>query len=168
MSQRKITIDWSLNCSQHEALEIMSQSIENIFLPWFASQSNMKGLISDNTFHIWPNTLYSGITDIGITGEIVPVNNCCQLVAYSRIIPPFRYFKQNSKLNWTICLIMVASWVTTVFAMVTGKSTLSQYSMYVFFPSTLYGLIQFTKYIQEPELVDLEKRLKAIFSNYIE
>jgi hypothetical protein len=168
MADRKITIDLKLNCSQQEASDLLAQSVENIFLPWFMSRTNIKGIVSNSSFHIWPNTLYSGISDIGITGRIIPDENHCKIEAFSRILPPFSYFKQSISLNWLVGFIMVASWLAVVVAMVTDNIKLLSFSMYLLVPSIAFVFLQFTKYIQAPELIDIEKKITKIFEQYIE
>lgn len=167
MTSKKITIDLNLNCSKEEALDVLYKSVECIFLPWFLSQSKIKGFVSGNTFYIWPNTLYSKITDMALTGRLDTIANQTKLIAYSRILPPFKFFQQSKAKNWGIGVIMIIAWMACTFALITEKTKLAIYSAYILMPSILYLLIQFNQYIQEPELLDMEKRLKAIFANYI-
>lgn len=167
MTNQKEIINWNLKCSHEEALSVLSNSVENVLLPWFFSKTNIKGFVINSKFYIWPNTLYSGISDICIVGKIEQSNSICNLTAKSKILPPFNLFKQNNKMNWLVGIIMIFSWLLLSFSLITENSTLETASFCLFIPSAIYILIQFNKYIQKPELIDLEKRLKEVFNNYI-
>lgn len=62
---------------------------------------------------------------------------------------------------------MVFAWLGIVAGLVLGKEYLIDIFMTLFLITCVYNLIQFTKYIQKPELVDFEKHIYIIFKNNI-
>jgi hypothetical protein len=62
---------------------------------------------------------------------------------------------------------MFIAWLISGAGMVFDRMYLTDIFGPFFMVSCLYILIQFTKYIQKPELVDFEKRFRQIFKNQI-
>jgi hypothetical protein len=163
----KFETELLLNCNAKHALGVLSASLDHILLPWFMTKTSIKGIIYKNKFLVWPNTIYSNITDIVVTGEIVPNGDKSCLKATSRLLPPFNLFKSKQLVNWFFGIFMVISWCCVAIGMVFDKEVIINIAFPILIIATLYIFIQFTRFIQNPELVDLHKRFHKIFKNYI-
>lgn len=62
---------------------------------------------------------------------------------------------------------MVLAWFGLLGAMFGGKEMLHLFFAAIFVISCLYNLIQFNRYVQNPELVDFENQFINIFREYI-
>jgi hypothetical protein len=166
-NKEKTRIEWELNCTANEAIDILSDSVENFIRPWFMTKTNLKGFILNKKFLIWPNTLYSGPTELVLTGKIIQNGEKSYLSATARILPPFNLFPSKQAANWLSGLAMFAAWLSMVAGLILENENIVTICMPIFIVTCAYNLIQFTKYIQKPELVDLKKRFHKIFSNHI-
>jgi hypothetical protein len=160
-------IELELNCSLFNAVELLSNSVENFFLPWFISKTQIRGFITGNKFLVWPNTLYSGILDIVIEGELIEKEEIKLLSATARIMPPFSWFPNRTAVNWISGTSMVHAWLGCIAAMFLRNEIILIIFGSVFAVTCIYNLIQFKKYLQKPELVDIEKRFVQIFNQHI-
>lgn len=167
INQEKYKIEWDLNCSAKDALRILSESTENIIRPWFMTKTNIKGIIINNKFLIWPNTLFSAVTEIVLTGRIIQNGNNSQLIATARLLPPYNLFPSSQAANWFTGITMFIAWLCMAVGLVVGKDFLVKIFMPVFVITCVYNLIQLVKYIQKPELVDLKKHFHSIFKGHI-
>ena len=165
--KEKIKTELLLNCNAKHALGVLSASFDHILLPWFMSKTHIKGIIFKNKFLVWPNTIYSNITDIVVTGEIIPNDDKSKLIATARLLPPFNLFKSKQAANWFFGIVMVISWCCVAAGLFLEKTLLATIFTPILIISILYIFIQFTKYIQNPELVDLQERFNKVFKNYI-
>jgi hypothetical protein len=160
-------IEFELNCSLFKAIEILSHTVENFFLPWFISKTQIKGFITGNKFLVWPNTLYSGIFDIVIEGELIEKEEKTILSATARILPTFSWLPNRTAVNWMSGTSMVLAWFGCIAALFLKREIILMIFGCVFAVTCLYNLIQFKKYLQNPELVDIEKRFVQIFKPHI-
>jgi len=163
----KFNLEWDLNCPADEALSLLSKSVECFVRPWFLTNTGMKGFIVGNKFLIYPNTVFSGLTDIVVVGKIDEIEDYSQLTATARLLPPFSWFPSKQSANIVSGLIMVISWVCIGVGMVTENSFLSSIFVPFFVVTCLYNLIQLTRFIQKPELIDLKDRFYRIFKNQV-
>ena len=166
-NKEKIQIELNLTCSATEAIELLSESVENFILPWFMTNTSIKGFVVNNKFFLWPNTLFSTLTETVLTGQITQNKEGAYLSATARILPPFNLFPDKQAANWFAGIVMFISWVISAAGMALERMYLTDIFGPVFMVSCVYIIIQFTKYIQKPELVDFEKRFRQIFKNYI-
>jgi hypothetical protein len=166
-NKEKIKIELNLTCSANEAIKLLSESVENFILPWFMTNTSIKGFIVNNKFFLWPNTLFSTFTETVLTGQIIQNEEGAHLSATARILPPFNLFPNKQTANWIAGFTMFFAWVAIAAGMVLDQMYLTNIFGPIFMISCLYILIQFTKYIQKPELVDFEKRFRQIFKNHI-
>lgn len=163
----KIQIELHLSCSANDAIKLLSESVENFILPWFMTNTSIKGFVVNNKFFLWPNTLFSTFTETVLTGQIIQNKEGSYLSATARILPPFNLFPNRQAANWLAGITMFIAWVISAAGMVLERKYLTDIFGPIFVVSCLYILIQFTKYIQKPELVDFEKRFRQIFKNHI-
>ncbi len=163
----KYKIELYLDCSKEEAIKLLSMSVENFLRPWFVTKTSIKGFIAKNKFLVWPNTIFSSINEIALTGKIVQDGEGSYLSATARILPPFNFFPNKQSVNWIAGITMFIAWVASATGMILEEMYLLKIFSPIFVVSCIYIIIQFTKYIQKPELVDLEKRFRQIFNDHI-
>jgi hypothetical protein len=163
----KYQIELFLDCSEEDAIKLLSKSVENFLKPWFITKTNIKGFIVKNKFLVWPNTIFSSINEIALTGKIVQNGEGSYLSATARILPPFNLLPNKQSVNWIAGITMFIAWVASTAGMIIEEMYLPMIFGPIFMASCIYILIQFTKYIQKPELVDLGKRFRQIFKDHI-
>lgn len=166
-NKEKIKIELQLSCNENDAIQLLSESVENFILPWFMTKTSIKGFVVNNKFFLWPNTLFSACTETVLTGQIIQNGEGAHLSATARILPPFNLFPNKQAANWLAGITMFIAWVISAVGMVFDRMYLTDIFGPVFMISCLYILIQFTKYIQKPELVDFDRRFRQIFKNHI-
>ena len=164
----KFRLELNLKCSAQDAVNLLDQTVESPIRPWFMTKTSMKGFVHEDGFLVWPNTIFSGLTDIVVTGKISPVGDRSKLSAYARILPPFRWFPSTQILNWISGLTMVGAWVGMVVSVVTVNHHLIKLFGPLFAITCVFNLLQLVKFIQKPELVDMKNRFQTIFAHHIE
>lgn len=157
-----------LDCSAKEAVDLLEQSVENPIRPWFMTKTSIKGFVYEGGFLIWPNTVFSGLTDIVVTGKISSNGERSKLSAYARILPPYRWFHSSFAINFISGLTMVVAWVGALISLITDNHHLLIIFGPLFMVTCSFNLIQTFKFIQKPELVDMRNRFRTIFANHIE
>lgn len=165
--KEKTQIKLELNCSADYAIKLLSESVDTFILPWFMTKKNIKGFVFNNKFWVWPNTIASSINETALVGKIVQYKQRSYVSATAKIIPPFNLLPNKKVVNCIAVILMVSSWMLFAAGGIFALPYLTKIFGPLFMISCVYILVQFTQFIQKPELVSLEKRFCNIFENYI-
>ena len=162
-------ISWKLSCSQKEAFEILSNSVDPIIKPALFGSNYFKGIFNGNDFTIWPKTLrFCWIPLVICSGQVLKAeNNGSNLIAKMRIRAPLKYIALGWKsLSILIPLSVISLAVGLLGFMFESFEFLKSIGLSVGITTMLIILFGFGKYMGDQDLLYFQKHFDSIFGKY--
>ena len=162
-------ISWKLSCSQKEAFEILSNSVDPFFKPSLFGNSYFKGIFNGNDFKIWPKTSHFCWIPITIcSGQILKADsNSSNLIAKMCIRMPLKYFTLGWKsLSILIPLSVISFAVGLLGLMFENYEFLKTIGLSLGFIAGLIILLGFGRYLANDDLIYFRKHFDSLFGRY--